>query len=170
MFEMTNFGVLHYFLGLEIKQREDGIFASQKNYVKNLLKRFNMKGCKMAAPPMNANKTQHLDDGIGNVDMKKFLSLVGSLIYLVRIRLDITFAVIVITRFMNNPSNHHYAAAKRILRYIVGTLDFGILYTYVSDVKLKCFTDGVCAGLIGDRRSMYGSVFILGSGALAWHS
>lgn len=51
-FEMSNLGVLNYFLGLEVKQERDGIFVTQKKYVEDLLEEFNLIHCKAAATPM----------------------------------------------------------------------------------------------------------------------
>ncbi|KAJ8899855.1 hypothetical protein K2173_019558 [Erythroxylum novogranatense] len=143
-FEMTDLGLLHYFLGLEIQQSEDGIFISQKKYATDLLERFNMLNCKVAATPMNVNEILKLEDGTATADARAFRSLVGGLIYLTHTRPDISFSV--------------------------GTVDFGIWYTHVSKFKLIGFTDSDWAGSLDDRKSTSGSVFSLGSGAISWSS
>ena len=90
-FEMTDLGLLHYFLGLEIKQGEDGVFISQKKYAEDLLKRFHMFTCKMTVTPMNVNEKLRLEDGTRKADAKKFRSLVGGLVYLTRTQADIAY-------------------------------------------------------------------------------
>jgi len=120
-FEMMDLGVLHYFLGLEVKQEEDGIFRSQRKYATNLLKRYNMVNCKTVATLMNVNEKLKLDDGIEKAEGSYFRSLVEGLIYLTHTRPDTSFAVGMISRFMHMPSKHHLGAAKRILRYVAGT-------------------------------------------------
>lgn len=62
-FEMTDLGLLHFFLGIEVKQVEGGIFISQKKYAENLLQRFRMENCKTAPTPMNTNEKLQLNDG-----------------------------------------------------------------------------------------------------------
>ncbi|XP_058008512.1 uncharacterized mitochondrial protein AtMg00810-like [Hevea brasiliensis] len=139
---MTNLGELQYFLGLKVKQVEDGIFVLQKKYVADLLK----------------------------VDARSFRSLVGGLIYLTSTRPDISFTVGVISKFMHCPSKHHFGVAKRVLRYIVGTVDFGIWYGHVSEFKLFAYTDSDWAGFLEDKRSTSGYIFSLGSATVCWSS
>ncbi|XP_070005942.1 uncharacterized mitochondrial protein AtMg00810-like [Nicotiana sylvestris] len=153
-FEMLDMGLLHYFLGLEIHQVEDGIFISQKKYGRDLLNKFGMLNCKPAATPMNINEKLHHEDGEEFTDARLFRSLVGGLIYLTHTRPDIAFSVGVISRFMQQPSKIHYGAAKRVLRYIAGTLDF----------------DSDWASSLDDRRSVSANIFTLGSGVVTWSS
>ena len=102
------------------------MFVSQKKYASYLLKRFGMVNCKVASTPMNVNEKLQLENGIERADARNFGSLVGGLIYLAHTRPNISFLVGVVSRFMSNPSKHHFGAAKWILHYVVGTLDFGI--------------------------------------------
>lgn len=81
-FDMIDLGLMHYFLGLEVKQHADGVFISQKKYVADLLQRFNMFNCKVAATPMNMNEKLRQEDGTEKANAKFFRSLVGGLIYL----------------------------------------------------------------------------------------
>ncbi|KAK2976159.1 hypothetical protein RJ640_001087 [Escallonia rubra] len=159
-----------YFLGLEVKQGKDGIFISQKKYATDLLKKFNMLNCKVAATPMNVNEKLKIEDGTQSTDGRFFRSLVGGLIYLTHTRPDIAFSVGVVSRFMHNPTAHHLGAAKRILHYIAGTRDFGLWYSQVSNFRLVGFSDSDWAGCLDDRRSTSGSIFNLGSGAITWTS
>lgn len=85
-------------------------------------------------------------------------------------RPDISFSVGIVSRFMNYPTRHHYGAAKRILRYIAGTLNFGIWYNQVSDFKLVGYTDSDWASSLDDRKSTSGNIFNLRSGAVTWSS
>ena len=85
-FEMSDLGMMKYFLGIEVTQSEEGIFISQTKYANDVLKRFRMMNCKP----------------------------------------DIMFTVSLISRFMEYPKNTHWKAGRRILRYIVGTTNFGI--------------------------------------------
>eukprot|EP00253_Pinus_taeda_P001803 PITA_01803 len=169
-FDMTDLGLLHYCLGVEVWQTENHIFLSQSKYAKNLVDRFRMQNCKPATTPMapglklSAQSFSHL------VDETLFRQLVGSLIYLTATRPDISFAVSYISRFMSAPKADHWIAAKRVLRYVHGTSNYGLLYTRSFDPILSGYTDSDWAGSIDDRKSTAGYVFSLGSGAVTWTS
>ncbi|XP_073099134.1 secreted RxLR effector protein 161-like [Elaeis guineensis] len=151
---MTDLDLLHYFLGFEIKQSEEEIFVSQEKYAKDLLKRFEMLDCKKTATPMNINEKLRFEDGTK----------------MTHTRPDIAFSVGVVFKYMHNPTKHHFGAAKRISRYIVGTMNYGIWYSHIINFNLFEFSDSDWAGFVGDRRSTSGNVFTLGSGAISWSS
>ena len=90
--------------------------------------------------------------------------------YLTTTRPNIMFAVSIISRFMEAPNSAHWQAGKRILRYIVGTINYGIRYTSSQNVELIEYTDSDFAGSVDDRKSTSGYVFSLGFGAVAWAS
>ncbi|PHT34633.1 hypothetical protein CQW23_26433 [Capsicum baccatum] len=157
---MENFSLA----AVQIHQDEDGIFLPQRKYAKDLLIKFGLLNCKPVATPMNAGKKLQLNDGAEMDDATSFRSLVGGLIYLTHTRLDIAFSVGVISRFMQQPSKVHFGATKRVLRYIAGTMDYGIWYSQVSNFRLCRFTDSDYVGLLDDRQSISAHVFTLGSG------
>ncbi|KAL0558837.1 hypothetical protein IC582_003419 [Cucumis melo] len=169
-FEMTDLGLLHFFLGLEVCQTEGGIFISQKKYAKDLLKKFGMINCKPTTRPMNVNEKLQQNDGAEMANAQRFRSLVGGLIYLTHTRPDISYSIGVIFRFMQRPSRDHFGAAKRVMRYIAGTIEYGIWYSKVSDFKLCGFTDSDWASSLDDRRSVSANVFTLGLGVITWSS
>ncbi|XP_033509303.2 secreted RxLR effector protein 161-like [Nicotiana tomentosiformis] len=169
-FEMSDLGTLQYFLGLQVKQEKDGIFVSQRKYVKNLLLRFGMQNCKVAAIPMSANKKLQLEDGTDPADPSYYRSLIGGLNYLTHTRPDIIFSVSVLSRYASSPSKQHLGAAKRVLRYVVGTVDFGIWYSKDIDLSLIGYSDNDWAGSIDYRKSTYGNVCSLGSRVISWCS
>ncbi|CAH9099164.1 unnamed protein product [Cuscuta epithymum] len=169
-FEMTDLGLLQYFLGLEAKQGKEGTFLSQKRYAINLLKRFHMEACETIATPMNASEKLQKCDGTEDADVTLYRSLVGGLNYLTHSRPDLAYCVSMVSRYMQKPSKQHFGAAKRILRYVAGTLEYGLWYSSVKDLKLRGYTDSDWAGCVDDRKSMSGSVFDLGSGAVTWSS
>jgi len=169
-FEMTDLGMMKYFLGIEVNQSEDGIFICQNKYANDLLKRFRMMNCKPAVTPIaTGTKLSKYDEG-SYVDPTLYKRLVGSLIYLTATRPDIMFAVSLISRFMETPKSTHWQAGKRILRYIAGTTNYGIQYSSNSNFELIGYSDSDFAGSIDDRKSTSGYVFSFGSGAVAWAS
>lgn len=79
-------GIISYFLGLEVKQRSDGIFVVQKNYVENLLHQLNMKQYKPMSTPMGVNDRLKSNDAEDFADLRIYKSLVGKLFYLTHTR------------------------------------------------------------------------------------
>ncbi|KAL0448352.1 UNVERIFIED_CONTAM: Retrovirus-related Pol polyprotein from transposon TNT 1-94 [Sesamum latifolium] len=161
-FDMTDLCLMPYYLGLEVKQSKEGIFLSQAGYAKEVLKKFNMFDCNSVNTPMVTGLKLSKFGDEEKVNPTLFKSLVGSLRYLTCTRPDILFAVGVISRFMEAPISSHMKAAKRILRYLKGTLDFGIFYSRSNDFTLKGFCDSDFAGDIDDRKSTTGFVFFMG--------
>ena len=129
-----------------------------------------MAASKPVSTPMSSNEKLQQEDAAEKADAKTYLSLVGSLIYLTNTRPDIVHSVSLISRFMNQPSKLHYAAAKRILRYLQGTKKLGILYKKENDNNLVGFTGSDWAGSLDDRKITSGYIFCLGSNVIAWSS
>eukprot|EP01018_Ginkgo_biloba_P027335 Gb_24906 [translate_table: standard] len=169
-FEMTDLGLMHYFLGMEVRQLNDGIFVSQGKYAVDLLDKFKMTNCKSVSTPLSLGEKLIKDDDSSKVDPTIYRRLVGSLMYLTSTRPDIMYAVSLVSRFMQDPSETHFRVAKRILRYVNGTCNFGIWYTSSDVFGLVGYTDSDWAGSIDDRKSTSGYAFNLGSGVISWSS
>ncbi|GKA42474.1 uncharacterized mitochondrial protein-like protein [Tanacetum coccineum] len=114
-FEMSDLGNLKYFLGLEVKQADDGIFVSQRKYAKDLLSKFGMQNCNGEATPMNPGEKLQQDDGTEFAYPSYYRSLVGGLNHLTNTRPDIMFSVSVLSRYLHTPTMHHLGAATRVL-------------------------------------------------------
>lgn len=147
VFEMSDLGLLRYFLGLEVKQGKDSVFVSQKKYAENFLCKYNMLACKSVPSPMNPNEKLSLGDGSGDADAKKYRKMVGSLLYLTHTRPDLMYSVSVVSRYMHHPSMHHLGAVKRIMHHIANTIDFGLLYERIDHLKLNGYTDSDWGGI-----------------------
>eukprot|EP00253_Pinus_taeda_P024657 PITA_24657 len=115
-FEMTDMGLLKYFLGIEVDQNENGIFISQAKYVNEVLGRFNMQDNKAAITPTVMGLKLSKEDISKDFDPSVYKSIVGSLMYLTATRPDIMFVVSLIPRFMERPKEAHWQVTKRILR------------------------------------------------------
>ena len=100
-----------------------------------------MQDCKPATTPMEPGLKLSAQSPSPLVDETLFRQLVGNLIYLTATRPDISFAVSYISRFMSAPEADHWQAAKRVLRYVRGTSDYGLLYTRSSNPILSGYTD-----------------------------
>eukprot|EP00253_Pinus_taeda_P030339 PITA_30339 len=169
-FQMTDMGLLRYFLGIEVDQNENGIFISQARYVNEVLGRFNMQECKTSITPTVMGLKLSKEDINKDFDPSLYKSIVASLMYLTATRPHIMFAVSLISRFMERPKEAHWEAAKKIMRYVKGTKRFGILYNVSEHSDLVGYTDSDWAGSVDDRKRTPGYVFHMGSGAISWAS
>ena len=111
MFEMSMVGELTYFLGLQVKQMDFGIYINQAKYARNLVKRFGLEKAAHARTSMTAN-VKLTSDPSG-----------------------------VCSRFQSNPKVSHLNAVKRIIKYVSGTCDYGLFYNKESNLSLAGFSD-----------------------------
>ena len=169
-FEMSDLGLMSFFLGMEIKQSRGVIFIGQEKYAKEILKKFQMENCKPTATPMNQKDKFSKEDETARVNEEKYRSLIGCLLYLTATRPDILYATNLLSRFMHCLSELHMRAAKRILRYIKGTCSFGVKFMQCKTLKLHGFSDSDWGGFIDDMKSTSGFCFNLGSAIFSWSS
>ncbi|XP_075483619.1 uncharacterized protein LOC142523772 [Primulina tabacum] len=114
--------------GLQVKQSENGIFINQAKYTRDMLKKFGMENCSLASTPMSSSIKLDKDEERISVNTKMYRGLIGSLLYLIASRPDITFSVCLCARFQAKPMQSHFIAAKRILKYLKGTANVGLWY------------------------------------------
>ncbi|KAJ9538811.1 hypothetical protein OSB04_031544 [Centaurea solstitialis] len=119
-FKMSSMGELTFFLGLQVKQKTDGIFINRSKYVALMLQKFGMTDAKPASTPMETHKHLTADVEGEEVDVHHYRSMIGSLMYLTASRPDIMFAVCVCARFQVRPKESHLHAVKRIFKYLKG--------------------------------------------------
>ena len=108
------------------------------------------------------------DDDGSTVDPTLFKNLVGSLMCLTVARPYIMYGVIMISIFMESPKYSHWKACKRIMRYISGTKDLGIMYSTSENFKLIGYTDSENGGNTYVRKSTSGYTFHFGIGVVSW--
>ncbi|GJU85083.1 putative ribonuclease H-like domain-containing protein [Tanacetum coccineum] len=156
-FQMSSMGELTFFLGLQVKQKEDGIFISQDKYVTEILKKFSFTDVKTASTPMETQKPLLKDEDGEEVDVHLYRSMIGSLMYLTSSRPDIMFAVCACARYQVNPKVSHLHAVKRIFRYLKGQPKLGLWYPKDSPFDLVAYTDSDYAGASLDRKSTIGA-------------
>ncbi|KAH9671430.1 hypothetical protein KPL70_017375 [Citrus sinensis] len=169
-FEMSMVGVLTYFLGLQVKKMENGIFVNQSKYAKSLVKRFGLDSAKHLRTPMSTNAKFIVDDSGSSVDPSLYRSMIGSLLYLTATRPDICFSVGVCARYQANPKESHLTTVKRIIRFVTRTVNDGIWYTNDTNSSLAGYSDADWAGNADDRKSTTGGCFYLGNNLVSWHS
>ncbi|CAN6723036.1 unnamed protein product [Malus baccata var. baccata] len=168
-FDMKDLGILHYFLGLQIDYHSSGLFVHQSKYVHDLLQRTNMLECKPCLTPCHPHQKLLTHGSPSYSDPTHYRSIVGALQYLTFTRPDIAYSVNQVCQFMHSPLDSHYVAVKRILRYLRGTIGWGILFQ-LGSLCLRAYTDADWAGDPNDRLSTTGFVVFLGSNPISWSS
>eukprot|EP00253_Pinus_taeda_P006051 PITA_06051 len=161
-FLMMDMGPLHLFLGLEISEDATGIKLCQAKNARDLLERFHITDCK-PAPKKDGGDTPLVDSAL-------YRQLVGSLLYLTHSKPDLSYAVGAVSRYMQELHELHWNAAKHILRYVQGTITFGIHYVAGTTLNLLGFTDSDWASDIIDHKSTSVFSLSLGSIPLCWSS
>jgi hypothetical protein len=169
-FEMKYLGLMHYFLGLEVWKSPERIFLNQGKYTVEILKRFDMLECKSMNTPMEMKLKLLVDTSSDLIDATLYRQIIGSLMYLTNTRPDICFAVNTLSQFLVEPRRVHLMAAKHVMRYLKGTMDYGLSYDGDHDFTLSGYTDSDWAGSVADRKSTFGCCFSLGSAMISWQS
>ena len=169
-FEMSMMGELTFFLGLQIKQLDDGIYVHQSKYCRELLKRFGMDSCKSASTPMGTACYLDKDEAGKRIEVTKYRGIIGSLLYLTASRPDIMFSVCMCARFQADPKESHYTAVKRIMKYLKGTTNTGLWYPRDALLKLVGYSDSDFAGCKVERKSTSGTCHLIGSSLVSWFS
>ncbi|KAJ9567763.1 hypothetical protein OSB04_003729 [Centaurea solstitialis] len=167
-FNMSSMGELTFFLGLQVKQKTDGIFINQSKYVASVLQKFGMNDAKPASTPMETHKHLTADVEGEEVDVHHYRSMIGSLMYLTASRPDIMFAVCVCARYQVRPKESHLHAVKRIFKYLKGQPRLGLWYPSDSSFDLVAYTDSDYGGANLDRKSTSGGCQFLGGRLVSW--
>nr|GEU61845.1 hypothetical protein [Tanacetum cinerariifolium] len=142
--------------GLQVTQKDDGIFISQDKYVNEILKKFGFSTLKTASTPMDTSKPLMKDENAEDVDVHLYRSMIGLLMYLTSSRLDIIFVVCACTRFQVTPKVLHVHVVKRIFKYLKGQPKLGLWYPKDLLFNLEAYTNCDYAGASLDRKSTIG--------------
>lgn len=180
---IKDLGPLHYFLGIEVLRQKKDVILSQRQYILDILQRAGLSDCKPVSSPMSISQVLSIDDSPLS-DPVQYRQIVGALQYATLSRPDIAFAVNRVCQFMHAPTENHWSAVKRLLRYLKGTSELGLLIRHTSGSSLQAFTDvnwqinnissvqaysdSDWAGCPVDRRSTGGFAIYLGSNLVSW--
>ncbi|GKF93352.1 hypothetical protein Tco_0280071, partial [Tanacetum coccineum] len=148
----SSIGELTFFLGLQVKQKKDGIFISQDKYAEIFLKKFEFTEVKTASTLMETQKPLLKDEDGEEVDVHMYRSMIGSLMYLTSSKPEIMFIVCAYARYQVNPKVSHLHAMKRIFRYLKGQPKLGLRYPKDSPFDLVAYSDSDYAGASLDRK------------------
>ncbi len=180
LFEVTDLGEPNKIVGIEIlRDRKSGTLKlTQTRYIESLLRQYGLENANSVGMPMDPNiKLDTVPDNENDEPRSRsysYASLIGSLMYLaVATRPDIVFAVYQLASFTNNPGMQHWAAAKRVLRYLSGTKELGITYrkdpNYDPTNIFHGYSDANFASN-ADGTSITGFVFKSADAAITWNS
>ena len=172
-FEMKDMGELKYFLGIQVlrNRKHRQIHISQSGYINSILERFSLLECNPVSTPIAAGtKLQKAKPDDIMDDPKEYQSIVGSQMYaMLCTRPDLAYAISQISQFNNLPNKTHHAVAKRVLRYLKGTLHVGITFSGSLGLELKLYCDADWADG-EDRKSISAYIAILAGGAVSWRA
>jgi hypothetical protein len=167
-FDMKDLGEADVILNINLLRQEEngGVTLVQSHYVKKVLSRFRFSDCAPAPTPYDPSVILRKNHRILR-DELRYSQIIGSLMYLASAtRPDISFVVIKLGRFVSNPEDTHWSALERVLRYLKGTMSYGIHFTRYPRVL-----DGYCdANWISDADELYatsGYAFLLGGGVVS---
>ncbi|RVX04050.1 Retrovirus-related Pol polyprotein from transposon TNT 1-94 [Vitis vinifera] len=170
IFTLRDLGQLSYFLGIEVSYHEGSMNLSQTKYVSDLLHRTEMFDTKPAKTPGAVGKNLSKFDGDPMDEVTQYRSVVGALQYLTITRPDIAFAVNKACQFMQQPTSAHWLSVKRILRYLKGTMQDGLLLSPSTNLTIEGFSDADWGAQPDDRRSSSGYLVYLGGNLVSWSS
>ncbi|XP_010430806.1 PREDICTED: uncharacterized protein LOC104715053 [Camelina sativa] len=135
-FEMSDLGLLTFYLGIEVKQLETGIIMKQERYALRILEETGMSECNPTHIPMDMNLKLSKSHDEMAVEEQKYRKVIGCLRYLIHTRPDLAYNVGVLSKYMQEPKESHGASLKQVLRYLRGTSSFGLFYKRASKVRL----------------------------------
>ncbi|CAM8997347.1 unnamed protein product [Rhodiola kirilowii] len=166
---MKDMGEADVILGIRIKRENKGIALSQSHYAEKVLKKFNCLNCSPVSTPMDPNMKLLPNTGDA-VSQLGYSQVIGCLMYaMTSTRPDIAYAVGKLSRYTSNPSTYHWEAIRRVLKYLKGTINYGLVYAGFPSV-LEGYSDASWITNLEDHSSTSGWVFLLEGGAISWAS
>lgn len=169
-FEMSDLGLLTYYLGIEVKQTKEGIEIKQEGYAKKILKQTSLLECNPTKCRIDPGLKLSKDEKGEPVNPTNYRRLVGCLRYLLHTRPDLSYAVGIASRYMQTPMVSHLVSINQILRYIAGTTSYGLWYKRGGSHKISGYSDSSYKSSVDDGKSTTGHVFYFSKTPVSWCS
>jgi transposase InsO family protein len=169
-FKTNDLGPISRYLGVQFDRTATGLHMHQRQYALSILQLFQMEDCKPSLTPLPKGLSLSKNSDTPPVDATLYRMLVGKLLFLTKTRPDLTHAVSVVSRFMQNPQEAHLQAAKHILRYVRRYPDLGLFFKQGEENRLHGYTDADYGQDIDDRISVGAYIFFLGTSPISWNS
>ena len=173
-FKMKDLGKLKYFIGLEVARGPEGIFVSQRKYTLDIVTECGLLGAKPSPTPTELNTKLVPADKTNShtllTDPKPYRRLVGRLIYLTFTRPDLSYIIHILSQFMQKPLEAHWSAALRVVRYLKGTPDQGIMLKATCNMHISAYCDADWSSCPTTRRSLSAYVVFLGDSLISWRT
>ncbi|CAJ2634277.1 unnamed protein product [Trifolium pratense] len=168
-FDMKDLGEASVILGIKITRSEKGISLDQSHYVEKILKKYGYFNCKPGCTPYDPSVKLFKNTG-DSVRQTEYASIIGSLRYATDCtRPDIAYVVGLLCRFTSRPSDEHWHAIERVMRYLKRTMNLGLHYQRFPAV-LEGYSDADWNTLSDDSKATSGFIFSIASGAVSWKS
>ena len=168
-FSMKDLGEADVILGIKIKRDSKGLTLTQSHYIEKVVKRFQCDKSTPVSTPMDSSEKLLPNKG-EPISQLEYSQVIGCLMYaMTSTRPDIAFAVGKLSRYTSRPSTSHWKALRRVLRYLKGTMAYGIAYVGTPST-LEGYTDASWISNMEDHSSTSGWVYLLGGGAISWAS
>lgn len=169
-FALKDLGPLSYILGVEVNNLSTGLFLNQRKYTLDILASAHMSDASPVSTPLDINNILSMHSGTTLTKPTEYCTLVGRLQYLTLTRMDIGYAVNKLSQFMHRPTTLHWQALKRLLRYLKGTVDLGLMLHVNSPFNLHAFSDADWAENRDDYTSTGAYIVYLGRNPISWSS
>jgi len=177
-FKLKHLGAISFYLGMEISRNRDNriMTITQKGYIAQMLKQLRMEDYHTVKSTIDKNMKleQPPPEYVANEKLKNdFVSIIGALNWVAGIsRPDISFAVYRLSRHLVQPINDHYTAAKRVMRYLAGTIEIGMVFgpSHIHDGTLQAYSDSSWHDNTNNSRSIAGYLFKLANRPVSWRS
>ncbi|KAG9443027.1 hypothetical protein H6P81_018881 [Aristolochia fimbriata] len=169
-FSVKDLGPLHYFLGIEVTRIPNNLHLAQTKYTRDLLTRLDLTEVKPLSTPIVAGSKLSKYEGTPLDDPTTYRATVGALQYLTLTRPNIQYVVNQTCQFQQAPTDGHWSAVKRILRYLKGTLAHDVIIQPSSELGVDVYSDADWGGCPDDRRSITSFCAFLGSSLISWDS
>ncbi|GJS46051.1 ribonuclease H-like domain, reverse transcriptase, RNA-dependent DNA polymerase [Tanacetum coccineum] len=167
-FEMSDLGLLAYYLGIEVTQTNGDISIKQSAYASKILKEAGMIDCNETLIPMDpGTRLTKITEGT-MVNSTEYRSLIGCLRYLLHTRPDLSYSVGLLSRSMQEPREQHMKAIRQVLRYVKGTKDYGITYKHNGGNKIHGYSDSSYGVNTTEGKGTTGIIFYYGESPISW--